>query len=82
MIAEDIQDELCSSLGHDKPHQADYVQRVHEVAVHSAETLREILTRAAEIDAAHRTPGHGMECTCDLDALDLIQRLAAYATKV
>ncbi|MFF8810555.1 hypothetical protein [Streptomyces omiyaensis] len=82
MIAEDIQDELSASLGHDKPHPADYIQRVHNVTVHSAENLRETLTRAAEIDATHRTPGHGMECTCDLDALDLIQQLAAYAAKV
>ncbi|MFJ5646417.1 hypothetical protein [Streptomyces sp. NPDC093223] len=80
MIAEDIENELLHSLGHEKPAEGDYVQRVHEVTVRPAEPLQEALTRAAQINTAHHEPGHGMECTCDLDALELIEQLAAYAS--
>ncbi|MFF3982974.1 hypothetical protein [Streptomyces sp. NPDC001828] len=80
VIAEDIADELLHSLGHEKPIEGDYLQKVREVSVRPAEPLQEALTRAAQINAVHQAPGHGMECTCDLDALELVEQLAAYAS--
>lgn len=80
MIAEDIENELLHSLGYEEPAKGDYVQRVHEVTVRPAEPLQEALTRAAQIHTTHHALGHGMECTCDLDALELIGQLAAYAS--
>ncbi|QNS09505.1 hypothetical protein [Streptomyces xanthii] len=81
VIAEDIADELRHSLGYEKPDGADYVQQVHDVAVRPAERLRQALIRAVQINNAHHARGHGMECTCDLDALELVEQLAAYATE-
>ncbi|MEU3220919.1 hypothetical protein [Streptomyces sp. NPDC006971] len=81
VIAEDIADELLHSLGHEKPTEGDYLQKVREVSVRPAEQLQEALIRAAQINTVHQAPGHGMECTCDLDALELVEQLAAYAAR-
>ncbi|MFJ8388527.1 hypothetical protein ACIQ9Q_29200 [Streptomyces sp. NPDC094438] len=56
------------------------MQKIHDVAVRTAEAVQEVLTRAVQIAATHNAPGHGMDCTCDLDALEVVEQLAAYAT--
>ncbi|QIP74671.1 hypothetical protein [Streptomyces sp. VN1] len=72
---------MRDSLRHEKPTEGDYIQKVREVSVRSAEQLQEALVRAVQINTVHQTPGHGMECTCDLDALELVEQLAAYAAR-
>ncbi len=51
------------------------------MSVRPAERLQEALIRAVQINTVHQAPGHGMECTCDLDALELVEQLAAYAAR-
>ncbi|MFE5866940.1 hypothetical protein ACFQ77_41250 [Streptomyces virginiae] len=80
VIAEGIAYELLNSLGYDEPAEGDYVQQVREVSVRPAEQLQEALMRAVQINTTHQAPGHGMECTCDLEALELVEQLTAYVT--
>ncbi|WP_329021164.1 hypothetical protein [Streptomyces sp. NBC_01601] len=55
------------------------MQKIHEVDVRPAEAVQEVLTRAVQITVTHNAPGHGMDCTCDLDALEVVEQLATYA---
>ncbi|MFJ4343615.1 hypothetical protein [Streptomyces sp. NPDC088915] len=72
---------MLHSLGYEEPDEGDYVQKVREVSVRPAEQLQEALIRAEQISTVHQDPGHGMECTCALDALELVKQLAAYAVR-
>lgn len=69
---------MLNSLGYDEPAEGDYVQQVRRVSVRPAEQLQEALMRAVQINTTHQAPGHGMECTCDLEALELVEQLTAY----